>query len=93
MIAKAEAERSKNVLQVEKSLSEQQAKFEAEQWEIYKQTLLYQQAMREKHLNNYGKMTKEEKNLNKMDLHAFRNKEANMYSMVPGINNFNTVGT
>jgi len=49
--------------------------------------------MREKHLNNYGKMTKEEKNLNKMDLHAFWNKEANMYSMVPGINNFNTVGT
>ena len=49
--------------------------------------------MRDKHLNNYGKMTKEEKNINKLDLQAFRNKEANMYSMVPGINNFNTVGT
>jgi hypothetical protein len=49
--------------------------------------------MREKGLANHGKMTKEEKNLNKLDLNAFRNKEANIYSMVPGINNFSTVGT
>lgn len=49
--------------------------------------------MREKGQNNHGKMTKEEKNLNKLDLNAFRNKEANIYSMVPGINNFSTIGT
>jgi len=49
--------------------------------------------MREKSLANHGKMTKEEKNLNKLDLYAFKNKEANIYSMVPGINNFSTVGT
>ena len=65
----------------------------AEKKNIYKQTLLYQQAMRDKHHNNFGKMTKQEKNLNKMDLNAFRNKDANIYSMVPGVNNFNTVGT
>ena len=60
---------------------------------VYKQTLLYQQAMREKGMHNFGKMTKQEKNMNKMDLNAFRNKDSNMYSMVPGINNVNTVGT
>ena len=60
---------------------------------LYKQSLLYQQAMKEKHKHNFGKMTKNEKNFNKMDLYAFRNKDSNMYSMVPGINNFNTVGT
>jgi hypothetical protein len=60
---------------------------------ILKQTLLYQAAMRDKHMNNFGKMTKSEKNLNKMDLNAFRNKDSNIYSMIPGVNNFNTVGT
>lgn len=60
---------------------------------IYKQTLLYQQAMKDKNHHNFGKMTKQEKNLNKMDLYAFRNKDANIYSMVPGVNNLNTVGT
>jgi len=49
--------------------------------------------MREKNANNHGKMTNEEKNINKMDLQAYRKKEANMYSMVPGINNFSTIGT
>ena len=49
--------------------------------------------MKEKHKHNFGKMTKQEKNLNKMDLYAFRNKDSNMYSMIPGVNNFNTVGT
>ena len=38
-------------------------------------------------------MTKEEKNLNKLDLYAYRNKEANMYSMVPGNTKYNIVGT
>ena len=42
--------------------------------------------------HNYGKMTMQEKKMNKNDLRAFRNYDNAMFSMVPGINNFSTVG-
>lgn len=63
-----------------------------EQKRLYGQTLLYQKAMQDQMNHNYGKMTMQEKKMNKNDLRAFRNYDNAMYSMVPGINNFSTVG-
>uniref|UniRef100_A0A7S3N2P5 Uncharacterized protein n=2 Tax=Euplotes harpa TaxID=151035 RepID=A0A7S3N2P5_9SPIT len=57
---------------------------------LYKQTLLYQQAMNEHNKHNFGKMTDAEKRFNKLDLKAYRNKQPQVYSLVPGINNIET---
>ena len=44
--------------------------------------------------HHYGKMTLQEKHLNKPDLRAFKNKDRNgLQAMIPGIKNIQSVGT
>lgn len=92
-VDQAEANMANQMQRIDQEMYNQDQKDLHDKKNIYKQTLLYQQAMKDKAQHNFGKMTKQEKNLNKMDLNAFRNQDTNMFSMVPGINNFNTVGT
>jgi len=65
---------------------------EKERKNIYKQTLLYQQAMNEHNKHNFGKMTFAEKRLNKHDLKAYREKKPMIYSLAPGVNTIQSVG-
>lgn len=59
-----------------------------EQRNLYKETLQNQMTLNALNRHNYGKMTLEEKRLNKEDLRAYKNKDSNnMHAMIPGIKN------
>jgi len=58
LIAKEQAEQEKAKMIVDRDLHNQELQDIQDKKNVYKQTLLYQQAMREKGLHNYGKMTK-----------------------------------
>jgi hypothetical protein len=44
--------------------------------------------------HNYGTMTNEEKRMNRIDLHNYKDNNAHQFeALIPGIHNLNTVGT
>jgi hypothetical protein len=64
-----------------------------EQRNLYKETLQNQMTLNALNRHNYGKMTLEEKRLNKEDLRSYKNKESNnMHAMIPGIKNIEGKG-
>ncbi|CDW79763.1 UNKNOWN [Stylonychia lemnae] len=75
------------------NLTDQQKQELINQKRLYGQTLLYQQQIQDQLRRNYGKMTMHEKQLNKVDLRAYKNLEGQVYAAVPGIHHFDTVGS
>ena len=64
------------------------------QQNLLRETLLNQMKMNDLNKKNFGKMTLVEKRLNRNDLQSYKHKERNtVNAMVPGINNFNSVGS
>lgn len=65
-----------------------------DQKNLYKETLQNQMTLNALGKYNYGKMTLQEKHLNKADLRAFKNKDRNgTQALIPGINNLQSIGT
>lgn len=65
-----------------------------EQKNLYRETLQNQMTLNALNKHNYGKMTMQEKHLNKPDLRSYKNRERNtVKAMIPGIKNINSVGT
>jgi hypothetical protein len=65
-----------------------------DQKNLYKETLQNQMTLNALGKHNYGKMTLQEKHLNRPDLRAFKNKDRNgLQAMIPGIKNIQSVGT
>lgn len=56
-------------------MTEEQKREFMNQKKLYGQTLLYQQSVQDQLKRNYGKMTMNEKKLNKVDLHSYKNIE------------------
>jgi len=72
---------------VEKEETDQQKR-------MYRETLNNQAAMNELNRNNYGKMTFQEKKLNRADLRGYKNKDRRgPKAMIPGISNLPGVGS
>ncbi|CDW84404.1 UNKNOWN [Stylonychia lemnae] len=63
-----------------------------ERKQMYSQALAYQKNLQLLQKQNYGKMTYEEKRINKEDLHHFKEHQAQFEAMIPGINNIKSVG-
>lgn len=59
----------------------------------YRHTLEQQMLMKELDKNNYGKMTFQEKRMNKVDLNRFKNHEDSTTALVPGINHISSVAS
>lgn len=65
-----------------------------DQKNLYRETLQNQMTLNALNKHNFGKMTMQEKHLNKPDLKAYKNKERNtIKAMIPGIKNINSIGT
>lgn len=65
-----------------------------EQKQMYKQTLDNQVMMHTLNKGNYGKMTYQEKKLNRVDLHSYKKKDLNtVHCMIPGIKNIDSVAS
>mmetsp|Transcript_39954 Transcript_39954/g.39526 ORF Transcript_39954/g.39526 Transcript_39954/m.39526 type:complete len:330 (-) Transcript_39954:27-1016(-) len=65
-----------------------------EQKNLYRETLQNQMTLNALNKHNYGKMTMQEKYLNRLDLKAYKNKERNtVKAMIPGIKNIPSIGT
>mmetsp|Transcript_38318 Transcript_38318/g.36667 ORF Transcript_38318/g.36667 Transcript_38318/m.36667 type:complete len:101 (+) Transcript_38318:1015-1317(+) len=59
---------------------------------MYSQALKYQSSLSELQKQNFGKMTFQEKKLNRDDLSAYKNNEPQVKSLIPGLSNFQTNG-
>ena len=65
-----------------------------DQRNLYRETLQNQMTLNALNKHNFGKMTMQEKHLNKPDLKAYKNKERNtVKALIPGIKNIPSVGT
>ena len=65
-----------------------------DQKNLYRETLQNQMTLNALNKHNFGKMTMNEKYLNKPDLRAYKNKERNsIKAMIPGIKNISSIGT
>ena len=65
-----------------------------DQRNLYKETLQNQMTLNALNKYNYGKMTMQEKYLNKNDLKSYKNKERNtIHALIPGIKNIDSVGS
>ena len=60
---------------------------------MYRETLANQAKMNEINKQTYGKMTYQEKKLNRNDLHRYKEKNNNLTAMIPGLNHTETVGS
>eukprot|EP00347_Sterkiella_histriomuscorum_P002091 403369509 len=80
-------------IQILDSLTDQQRDDLNNQKRLYGQTLQYQQQIQDQIKKNYGKMTMNEKKLNKIDLRAYKNLEGQVYAAVPGIHHFDTIAS
>ena len=58
-----------------------------ERQRLYNQALTYQVNMHELQKHNFGKMTFQEKRLNKDDLVTFKKDQTEIHAMIPGIHN------
>lgn len=73
---------------------EQKRKELENQRHLYRETLQNQMSLNALNKYNYGKMTLQEKHLNKEDLRSFKNKDRNtVHALVPGIKNLPSIGT
>ncbi len=63
------------------------------QTDIYKTTLEQQMSLKDEGRNNYGKMTFQEKRLNRVDLDNFKEHQPATNAMVPGINHLYSIGS
>lgn len=50
-------------------------------------------ALKDQVHNNYGKMTFQEKRLNRVDLDHYKNYEHSVNALIPGINHVNSIGS
>ena len=67
---------------------------EKERKKIYKDTLDHQLKILELQKQKYGTMTYEEKRMNKLGLEHFKSNQPKEFdALIPGINNFSTVGS
>ena len=65
-----------------------------DQRNLYKETLQNQMTLNALNKYNYGKMTMQEKHLNKEDLRSYKNKDRNsIHALIPGIKNIDSVGS
>lgn len=65
-----------------------------DQKHLYRETLQNQMTLNALNKYNYGKMTLQEKHLNKTDLRSYKNKDRNtVHALIPGIKNIQSVGT
>jgi len=72
---------------------EQRLRDMEEQRNLYRETLQNQMSLNALGKHNYGKMTMQEKHMNKPDLRSYKNKERNIiHSLIPGISNIPSVG-
>lgn len=55
--------------------------------ELYNQALNYQKNMQEVSKHNYGKMTLHEKRFNKEELIHYKDKNPDIQTLIPGLNN------
>lgn len=61
---------------------------------MYKETLDNQVKMNFLNRNNYGKMTYQEKKINRTDLHSYKKHDLNtVHALIPGIKNIESIGT
>lgn len=65
---------------------------EVEQRQMYSQALAYQKNLQQLQKYNFGKMTHEEKRINKDDLKNFKDHVPQFNALIPGINNLKSVG-
>lgn len=72
------------------AMDQQQSKH---QKDIYKQTLMQQMNLKQQANKNYGKMTFQEKRLNRLDLDHYKNYDNNITSLIPGINHINSIAS
>lgn len=74
--------------------AERKRKEQQDQRNAYKETLDNQVGMNTLNKGNYGKMTYQEKKLNRVDLHAYKKKDLNnVNAMIPGIKNIDSIGS
>ena len=76
-------------------LKEEERRQKAQEQErklLYSQALAYQKNIQELQKQNFGKMTYEEKRINKEDLHHFKEQQPEFTALIPGINNLKSVG-
>ena len=59
---------------------------------MYSQALAYQKNIHELQKHNFGKMTWQEKRLNREDLQHFKEHENSYNALIPGLNNLKSVG-
>jgi hypothetical protein len=65
-----------------------------EQKRLYRETLQNQMTLNALNKFNYGKMTLQEKNINREDLRSYKNKDRNeVHALIPGIKNIPSIGT
>lgn len=55
--------------------------------------LKQQMALKDQTSHNYGKMTFQEKRINRLDLDHFKSRDPNVTSVIPGINHLHTIGS
>ncbi|CDW79439.1 UNKNOWN [Stylonychia lemnae] len=63
------------------------------QKDVYKNTLMQQMNLKQQATKNYGKMTFQEKRLNRLDLDHYKNFENSVNALIPGINHINSVAS
>jgi len=82
-------ERQMREMQEQRLKEEDELKKQNEQQrkQMYSQALQYQKNLQELNKHNFGKMTFQEKRLNKEDLHHWKSGEPDLTAMIPGINN------
>ncbi len=80
--------------QVQYSQTEEQIKKveERERQQMYGQALAYQYNLQQLQKQNYGKMTWQEKRINRDDLQHFKEHQDQYSALIPGLNNLKTVG-
>lgn len=86
-----EATRKEMVLSEEERYQQQETE---QQKAMYRETLNQQAQMNNMNKQDFGKMTYQEKKLNRVDLHSYKDKNMNeVKAMIPGLNHAPTVGT
>lgn len=86
-----EATRKEMVLAEEERYQKQETD---QQKAMYRETLNQQSQMNSMNKLDFGKMTYQEKKLNRVDLHNYKDKNLNeVKAMIPGLNHAPTVGT
>lgn len=88
-------ERQIRELQEKQALEEDQRKKQEEKdrQKMYSQALSYQQNLAQLQKHNFGKMTNNEKRINKEDLGQYKDNQPEVKAIIPGINHLNTTGT